>query len=538
MMRANILFISIILLYPLAAQSSIYADLEPFQGRIIEKIDIIRRNVFDSEMQNDPPFYYRWANSLHIVTRESVVRRELLFDIGDSLDIQRVIETERNLRGAGFIGEIDIATIPDGDSGIELTLTTTDLWTTKAEIYLDVAGGNYTTGMAFTEANLLGLGKYVQALGQIGNDQDGYAAYYIDNRLLGSRISLNFAHTNFTYARGISMALVRPQYSLAVPFGASLMMKGSDERPRLFSGGEEVFRYRQQKRIINAGGTYTFGRNQRLNINGGYNLDRTDYSVELQGHPHNDIIPPDETISYPTIGAGIASIKYDITRYVDAAGNPEDLSLGGSLKFTFGRSDEAFGADYIANYQAASARFLLRPQNGVFIGGSDDVIWWNRNSTGERIRHRSELAVYYKPAGMHLLAVHGLADFAWRQQPTYQVILGGGNGLRGYSYHELAGNRLALGNFEYRFYTPITILTVRLGAAVFFDIGNVWRRSQDIDPGELKSGAGVGLRFGLTKSSTSRVISLDFARALSNDEFFIGFGSASPFDLRNFDLND
>ncbi|OGC91585.1 MAG: hypothetical protein A2W25_10740 [candidate division Zixibacteria bacterium RBG_16_53_22] len=537
-MRINILFMSIIVLYPPAAESFIYDDLEPFRGRIIEKINIVRRNVFDSEMQNDPPFYYRWANSLHIITRENVVRRELLFGIGDSLDIQQVIETERNLRAAGFIGEIDIGVIPASDSGIELIVTTTDLWTTKVEIYLDVAGGNYTTGLAFTEANLLGLGKYIQALGQIGNDQDGYAAYYIDNRLLGSRLALSFAHVNFTYSRGISLSLARPQYSLAVPFGAGMALEATEERPRLFSGGEEFFRYHQEKRIIIAGATYTFGRNQRLSINGAYNLDKTDYAVELQGHPLNSMIPPDETISYPTVGVSIASIKYDIARFVDAAGNPEDLSLGGALKFTFGRSDVPFGADYIANYQAASARFLLCPRNGVYVGGSDKVIWWSRSGQAERIRHQSELSFYYKPAAMHLLAIHGLADFAWRQKPTYQVILGGGNGLRGYSYHELAGNRLALGNIEYRFYTPITILTVRLGAAAFFDIGNVWRRSQDIDPGELKSGVGLGLRFGLTKSSTARVVSLDFAKALSKDEFFIGFGTASPFNLKNFDLND
>ena len=196
MIRLSFLLLSLVIFLPLAAISSIYDELKPYQGLVINRIDIVRKNVFDDEMLANPPFYYRWANSLHIVTRENVVRRELLFEVGDTFDIQRLIETERNLRAAGFISEIGVAAIPEHDSSINLIVTTTDLWTTKAELFLDVAGGKYTTGMAFTEANLLGLGKYVQVLGQVGNDQDGYATYYIDNRLLGSRFALNFNHVN------------------------------------------------------------------------------------------------------------------------------------------------------------------------------------------------------------------------------------------------------------------------------------------------------------------------------------------------------
>ena len=270
----------------------------------------------------------------------------------------------------------------------------------------------------------------------------------------------------------------------------------------------------------------------------GYDLDKTDYSVDRPGDPLNAIIPPDETVSYPSIGVGVAAINYDIARFIDAAGNPEDLTLGGSLRLTFGRSDTPFGADYIANYQAATAQFVTRPRNGVFIAGADKLIWWRRDGQNERLRHVSETLFYVKPARMHLLAFHALTDFAWRQRPTYQVVLGAGNGLRGYTFHESAGTRLAVGNVEYRFFTPLTILTVRLGAAAFFDIGNVWRRSQHIDIGGLKSGVGVGLRLGLTRASTAKVISLDIARALSKDEYFIGFGTSASFSLRDFSLNE
>ena len=100
---------------------------------------------------------------------------------------------------------------------------------------------------------------------------------------------------------------------------------------------------------------------------------------------------------------------------------------------------------------------------------------------------------YIKTGETNVLSARILTDFGWRQKTTYQVILGGANGLRGYPVYRFAGNRLAIGNLEYRFYLPLEILTVRIGGAAFFDIGTVWRRNEKIDPGDLRSDIGLGL---------------------------------------------
>ena len=107
------------------------AELKPFKGRVIKRITIIRKNIFDDELMRRSHFYYRWANSVHIKTRESVVRRELLYHVGDTLDVVKVIETERNLRLMGFIGEVITSPKRDGFNGVDLAITITDLWTTK-----------------------------------------------------------------------------------------------------------------------------------------------------------------------------------------------------------------------------------------------------------------------------------------------------------------------------------------------------------------------------------------------------------------------
>ena len=55
---------------------------------------------------------------------------------------------------------------------------------------------------------------------------------------------------------------------------------------------------------------------------------------------------------------------------------------------------------------------------------------------------------------------------------------------------EAGGNGLLLFNFDYRF--PIA---GQFGGTVFLDLGNVWADWRDIEPGEMKPGIGVGVRY-------------------------------------------
>jgi outer membrane protein assembly factor BamA len=506
-------------------------ELKPYDGKIVRNIFIHRKNVFDDKIGEKTRFYYRWGNSLHYITRESVIRQELLFTTGNPLELEKLVESQRNLRLKGFLGDVEFKAISVGPDSVDLDITTTDLWTTKAELYFDLAGGNYATAIGATESNLFGLGKMIQFSAEKGSDQSGFFLSYYDHRLLGSRLALDMSYSDYTYSKDILFSLNRPQYSLSVPFGFKTMVSFTRSRPRLFYRGEEYFIYRQDKNIVSLAGAYTFGRNNRLSIIPGYDYEEQNFSEDKPGLPLNAYIPPDETMSYPSLGIRVATLKYGVEKYLDSAGNPEDMAYGAALKYRFGQSANAFGADYYGYYQFASAQFLCKPRNWLYFGGLDEVAWWGHNGRSERIRHISKAALYLKPAESHTLAIAAQTDFAWRQRNAYQVYLGGGNGLRGFSFYEFAGTKLAVSNIEYRFYTPLEIMTVKIGGAAFYDFGNVWRQSENIDLGELKSDVGIGFRFGLTKSSTARVVNLDFARSLSDSGYYITMSSLATFNI-------
>jgi outer membrane protein assembly factor BamA len=124
---------------------------------------------------------------------------------------------------------------------------------------------------------------------------------------------------------------------------------------------------------------------------------------------------------------------------------------------------------------------------------------------------------FYVPLGIGTLATS--ARFGWNhpfgktaefapgqtQQlpPTERYFAGGSTTLRGFGLDEArprsepsldGGNVMAIGNVEYRF--PLRRLPLEgIGAALFYDVGNVFRRVADIAWSELTHSAGFGLRY-------------------------------------------
>lgn len=509
-----------------------------YSGKIISGIKIVRYDVFDDKIGDDTPFYYRWGNALHIKTRENVIRDELLFSAGEPVDTLRILESQRNLRLRGFIGEVYVTAAPNGPDSVDLTVSTIDYWTTKISLFTELGGGKYSLGAAASEINFLGNGQAVEISGQTGNDNDSYSFYLADGRIGGSRFAGSVYYLGTSFGNNIFLSFARPQYSLRVKTGYDATYQSGSGTIRVFDSGDERFRYRRNYNIFDSRVLYSIGRLNRLDLFAKYNYSSRDYSPYYDNSPLNHTIPVDQTRSYPSFGLGAAVIRYIMQRYLDEAGTPEDLTLGATIRISLGRSLPQFGGDYPATRPEFSASFLANPLGRIFIGSNNRLYWWRYDGQSREIRSRSETMLYVKTGPTQVLSARWLTDFAWRQISNYQLILGGSNGLRGYPAYEFAGDRLAVGNVEYRFYIPVEILTVRLGGAAFFDIGRAWRRGEKIDPGDLRSDVGVGLRFGLTRSSTSRVLRLDLAKSLSSNDVFVSFGSTVLFSLKIFNSND
>ena len=110
----------------------------------VSGVRIQRENVFD---QAENSFWVaRLANALHIVTREYVVRRELLIPEGAPYDSATADETARNLRKLGIFREVSVDSARS-DSGLVQQVTTRDSWSTQIYVSFKSTGDQIATSV-------------------------------------------------------------------------------------------------------------------------------------------------------------------------------------------------------------------------------------------------------------------------------------------------------------------------------------------------------------------------------------------------------
>jgi hypothetical protein len=105
---------------------------------------------------------------------------------------------------------------------------------------------------------------------------------------------------------------------------------------------------------------------------------------------------------------------------------------------------------------------------------------------------------------------------AERQDLVPQLTLGEDNGLRGCPAREFSGIRYARLNLENRIDTGLEVLSVRLGAAAFCDVGWMHDPSQGLSMSDPIRAVGVGLRLGSSHLFGSKVLRLDVAWPLDD----------------------
>jgi outer membrane protein assembly factor BamA len=501
----------------------------------IRKIDIVRLNVFDRNLQTRNNFIFRMGNKIHSVTRDQIIRQEMLISPGQQFDSANFAQSLRNIRALEFIGEVKNDITPVSDDSVDIVITTEDLWTTIAGLSSETGGGNVKISAYCDEKNIAGLGIGLETTVQYSEDKDnGFSIKAYDNRFLGTRDIANVFISNFKFSRQYDFSLTRPFYTPQTRWSFAITAQFDRYRQRLFYSGVEFFRYKKNLDFLQVKQYRAFGDYKRIEPYVFFTFQHDYYGVEIPGSPYNFVIPEDKTFAGPGLGCRLATIHYDTARYIDEFGTLEDFNFRYLLDFYNARSEKFMGGDKGCLSYGVRAALLRQPFSGLIIGLANVYSGMENNSAQYLSQNQVEATSYLKLSRYHLLAGRLFSSYAWKHERDYQVVLGGTNGLRGYPNRYYSGTKMLLLNAEYRVFSPLTILTVGLGGAAFFDAGYVWNDWQKMKLGDLKRDIGIGLRFGLTKSSTARTIRIDCAWGLDRKVTYLSMGTSNVFDLTPF----
>jgi|HubBroStandDraft_1064217.scaffolds.fasta_scaffold00170_39 outer membrane protein assembly factor BamA len=489
-------------------------------GAVIGKIDIDIRNIFDQSDARESNGLFNLANRLHIRTKRSTIRAQLLFASGDKYRARKLAETERALRLLTYIYDARVVPVRYADGKVDVKVITKDVWTLSPGISFGRTGGTNTTNFNLQDANFLGWGKLLQISRGSNVDRTSDTIQWMDPNVFGSRWTSALAYSDSSDGSERSLQIIRPFWSLDAPWSTKITALSFDRTISRYNLGEIVDQFNDNETSYELSGGISDGLidgwTKRLTF--GMRYDRNIFLPTPDTSTPAQQLPPDRTLSYPFVGFDILQDKYKKVGDENQIGRTEDLYFGTEISGEVGLSNGAFGADRNAIMLTAKALrgIELTELQQLFL--TSDF-----SSRVEDGRARNLIAdagaKYYWRWREDWLLYAGLSGTVTDAlDPDMQLLLGGDNGLRGYPLRYESGTSRALLTVEQRFYTDwYPFRLVRVGGAVFADVGRTWGNGVigNSDPGLLRD-VGFGLRLGNTRSGLGNVLHIDFAFPLND----------------------
>ncbi len=496
-----------------------FAELEA-AGATIGEIQVRSREIFDTDDPKEDKWLFRWANALHIQTRAGVIERALLFKSGDPISVRLIDETERVLRSARYLYDVQIRPIAYRDGVVDVEVQTRDTWTLDPGLSASRTGGANSSSLGLKEYNLLGTGIGVSFKRVKGVDRSSNEFEILNDRAFGGWTSLGYLRSVNSDGKREAASIAHPFYALDTPWAAGLTVSKDNRIDSIYNAGIVASQYRHRKDQAELFGGWSRGRVegwvQRYSI--GVSQHEDVYSLEPGRIPPPQL-PPNDKLVAPFLRVEVIEDRFEKLRNRNLIGRPEFFALGLASTLQLGRATTSLGSSRnVWLYSGSIARgFEPAPEHTLTTSASISGEYAGAGAQRQRFGGQARYYLPQSPRWLFYAAATG--DMLTRPDADDLLLLGGDNGLRGYPLRYQSGTRRALLTLEERAFTDLYVWRLfRIGGAAFFDTGRAWggTNMNTTNPGWL-SNVGVGLRIFSDRAAFSHVLHVDVAIPLNPD---------------------
>jgi hypothetical protein len=484
------------------------------EGARIGALSIQVSDVFDTTKPDEDHWLAHAANFVHITTRESVIRRALLFKMGDPVDAATIRETERLLRSLPWVADASIEAVPAGPGSVQAVVKVHDAWSLEASLKFSHAGGQNEWGIRVHEANLFGFGKQIVLAHEQTTERNIDEIGYKDPLLFGTRWTLGASYSSLSDGRGGELKIVRPFYQLSATWSAGVEAKKTSLVETLYQDTDTVYKFPATLTEGVAYGRWLYSYQNRTALRAGleFKVLQSEYG-DLVTYVPGALPPPDlRPRKYRGLLAywGVSQDRYTTGEDVQSIGHTEDLNLGWDAEVHAGYFGKAFGSLHDAWYLEFTLEKGWRPQKDTLLLLKGEGHGFLQSTGGQDVLSTLEGTVYNQSLPWQTLAADLRLSAGYNLFPENVLYIGGFDGLRGYPNHFRTGSASWVFSAEDRIVTPWRLWgLVQMGFVAYFDAGAIKAPNQPWS--KTYADVGAGLRIGNLKSSVGRVIVISVA---------------------------
>ncbi|MDR3609433.1 MAG: hypothetical protein P4L27_02595 [Ignavibacteriaceae bacterium] len=473
-------------------------------GKIIRKINVEVLDVFGASLYNPQDTVRTWlegkGNSLHMKTKEWLIKNKLIFSEGQKLIPFDLQESERIIRQTAYVYDVRIIpqVIKNNPDSVDIIVYSQDLWSTNGS--LKYHPGGKTGNISVDDINFLGFGNDLKGGLKIDNrfshgwDWDG--RYSIDN-IEKTFLSASLYYSSDLYQQQYGATIGRDFFSPVISWAGAVAQNWQITRYPVVKDSTlffETSKFNQQDYWLGyAFDLKPFDPNSvyqnRFNIAG--RITRTVYSQ----------IPPfdtmnlfqDNTFYLGQIGFSYRTYYQD--RFILGLGKTEDIPLINIIELLFGYEKGA--SNNLPYYGLKTGESFYDDDYGYLYGGFQigafrkDERWLKRNVILEML-YFSKLIPIGNFNWRHY--VGGRFSLSDNQFGSQVLDINNTDGIRGFSDDILKGNKKLILNYEADIFVPLKVVGFNLAFITFADFGMISSTNNTLFDSKLYQGYGVGFR--------------------------------------------
>lgn len=456
-------------------------------GQPISEVVIFSQPPFKDRLPAQLDWGRQLARMLHTETRDEIIRRFLLFKVGDPCDQIKRAESERILRAQPFLVDARIRAYDDEKGGVRLEVETRDDFTLIVEPRMRTSSPRFR-GIRLGDANVNGSATLAAVEWRDGLAyNDVWGVEYSDYQFGGGGHELHVMGRRNTFGQRMELEVVRPYYTDLQRFAWQALIGGTREPQRLVRSGFPDNAVNVSRRYYNLSAVTRMGSVGRLRLIG---LSLTREQTRADSTP---IMLTPEGVRRDTINAaplafrpqnvarvnlllGVRAIRFVTVQGFDALAGPQDVRVGAQVGLVGGQS--LYLGPHFDRDRYFSSNIYIGAGNEKWFGavqGTTEARYdlesrqlWNIISSGRA-------AWYFRPAVRQTTVVEAGWTTARRMQSPFQVSLADPDGgVMGHSESRDPGARRFILRGEQRLVVPTRFNVADVGLAAFVEAGRLW----------------------------------------------------------------
>jgi hypothetical protein len=467
-----------------------------YSGKTIKSIDIIRMDVFGTNINNPASVKANktnnFLNNTHVNTNERIIRKNLLFSVGDTISPLTLSDNERILRELTFIDDARIIIVPVSEDEVDILVITKDVYSLGAEYDY---GGFKKGALSVFERNILGTGHEFGIKIPFNSDKPdspGFGGNYTINNVWKSFINLNIDYLNGLGSTTYGLNLDRNFVSATTKYSGGILVRQMYTTIDLDTMPKPVpLKYNLQDYWVARSFLFNKESVSRIIIGVRYLNNNVFRKPVIQPESYYSL----QRYQLYLASAALSVQKYYKTNLIYGYGRTEDIPYGGLVRISAGREFNEFKTrTYIGTDLSSGKSF---PEIGYFYTSLALASFFNGKEMEQgifysRVNYFTNLLSVGRFRSRNFINLDYSRGFG-RYSDEYLRFIEN-NGFTGFKNDSINGTQRFTISLESVLFSPANYHGFRFAFFGFSDMGFLSNSNQNIGNGFTLISLGFGLR--------------------------------------------